>query len=165
MPGELEATLNAAGSGTIKEDDCATSLPLLSTYKIQIAEGIDQQNMWSKKLKSLLFWEKKKKKPNKPEMSENVVLKLQIYHGIACLMWSIGKCTQAGSQWFLQLSSLKRKLLNKRNRPDNSNPPAPHFQSSAYYIKAVAQNSTLALWWVNLVHSTLAWNTGYPSLI
>lgn len=45
MPGELEATLNAAGSGTIKEDDCATSLPLLSTYKIQIAEGIDQQNM------------------------------------------------------------------------------------------------------------------------
>lgn len=61
MPGELEATLNAAGSGTIKEDDCGTSLPLLSTYKIQIAEGIDQQNMWSKKLKSLLFWEKKKK--------------------------------------------------------------------------------------------------------
>lgn len=80
------ATLKASGSGTTKEDDCGTSLPLLSTCKVQIAEGIDQQNMWSKKLKNLaLLGKKTQKQTNKPEMSENLVLKLQICHGIACL--------------------------------------------------------------------------------
>lgn len=77
----------------------------------------------------------------------------KIYHGIAHLIWNflinflIGKCTQTGSQWFLQLSSLKRKLLNKKNGPDNLIPPAWHSRSSADYIKAVTQNTTLALWW------------------
>lgn len=139
------ATLKAAGPDTTKED-CGTSIPLQSTCMVQLAEGIDWQDMWIKKfLKNPAVLEQSNKQTR--NVKKIWCWNCKIYHGIAHLIWSIGKCTQAGSQWFLQLSSLRRKLLNKKNRPDDLIPSAWHFWSSAHYIKAATQNTALALWW------------------
>lgn len=63
------ATLKTAGSDSSKGDDGGTSIPTQTTCMVQLAKSIDLQNMWSKKCKQLLFWNKT------PEMSENLMLK------------------------------------------------------------------------------------------
>lgn len=57
---QTRATLKAGGSDTTKEHNCGTSIPLQSTCMVQLAEGIDRQNMGSKKWKNPALLGKKK---------------------------------------------------------------------------------------------------------